>query len=269
MRIKLGRFEKKFGKRPVATVTPQEIEDWLHDLGVAPGSVNSYRRILIVAFNDAKRHGFTEENPAENTMRSKELETEVGILTPDEASALLAGADEAIIPALAVGLFAGLRAAELERLDWEEVRLDLGHVRVKASKAKSAKNRIVPVSENLKKWLSPYVKGNGSIWPRGGRKLMEDAHVAAGFGTPTEVSDANAKGRELKEWPKNALRHSYATYHLAHHQNAAELVLHMGHTNTGLIFAHYRLPVTPDEAATYWSINPESASNIVDLAKAS
>jgi integrase len=268
MRIKLGRFKDVFGKRPVATVTPREVEDWLHSLGVAPGSVNSYRRILVVAFNDAKRHGFTDTNPAEKVDQSKEVEGEVGTVTPNEANALLTGADEAILPALAIGLFTGLRAAELERLDWEEVRLDIGHVQVKASKAKSAKNRLVPMSDNLKAWLQPNAKGSGPVWPKGGRKLMEEAHLAAGFGSPSAVAKAKEEGKTLKEWPRNALRHSYATYHLAHHQNAAELALHMGHTSTALIFAHYRLPVTQKHAAIYWGIQPQSTENVIEMDEA-
>lgn len=275
MELKLGRFKDVFGKRPVATVTPREVENWLHSLGVAPASVNSYRRILVVAFNDAKRHGFTDDNPAEKVDQSKEVEGEVGTVTPDEANALLTGADEAILPALAIGLFAGLRAAELERLEWDEVRLDLGHVRVKASKAKSAKNRLVPMSDNLKKWLAPHVKDTGSVWPVNGRKLMEAAHRSAGFGPPKEVKEAEEKvkrgekgAKALKVWPKNALRHSYATYHLAFHKDAAELALHMGHTNTSIVFAHYRLPVTYEDAAAYWGLRPESAENVVEMAEA-
>ena len=198
-------------------------------------------------------------------MLSKEVEGEVGILTPNEASLLLAGADNAIIPSLSIGLFAGLRAAEIRRLDWEEVRLDLGYIIVKAGIAKSAKNRIVPMSENLKSWLNPLAKKSGRVWPKGGRRLIEASHNGAGFGTTSEVQAARAKGDSLRVWPKNALRHSYATYHLAENQNAAELALHMGHANTNLIFAHYRKPVTLDDAIRFWNVEQQAPDGVVDF----
>jgi integrase len=52
------------------------------------------------------------------------------------------------------------------------------------------------------------------------------------------------------------LRHSFASYHLAHFKNAAELALEMGHTNQQMIFDHYRQLVRPKEAARYWRICP-------------
>jgi len=265
MNGKLGRFEKVFGSRSAATITTQEIEEWLHGLKLAPASINSYRRILVVAFNDAKRNGHLERNPAEFVRRAKVVETEVGILKPGEAAAMLAGAEEAIVPVVALGLFAGLRVSELEQVDWSEVHLDLGHVRILASKAKSARNRIIPIADNLAMWLEPHRREGGSVWPdshQKGRKLMEAAHRAAGFGTAAQVRKAKAEGKDLRKWPDNGLRHSYATYHLAHHRNAHELALHMGHTDTKLIFAHYRLPVTDKEAASYWGITPENAEEI-------
>jgi integrase len=42
-----------------------------------------------------------------------------------------------VVPMLAIGAFAGLRDAEIKRLDWHEVDLSRGHIEVKAAKAKS------------------------------------------------------------------------------------------------------------------------------------
>ncbi len=280
LRSKLKRFCGTFGDRSVATVTRQEIDKWLHDLKLSAASFNSFRRILVLTFNDAKRDGHLVDNPAEKIRQSKVVETEVGILTPVEAAALLVGADPEIRSAIALGLFAGLRRSEIERLDWSEIHLKFGNIQVKATKAKSARSRLVPISENLAAWLRKSPRQTGSVWPpshQRGRKLMEAAHRAAGYGTAGEILKNKAKAKKLREsgdamaadkvpllreWPDNALRHSYATYHLAHHENAAALALHLGHTNTALIFAHYRLPVTKEVAAGFWAITPENAGEI-------
>lgn len=285
LRCKLKRFAKTFGDRTVATMTRQEIEDWLHRLNLSPASRNSFRRILVVAFNDAKRDGQIDHNPAEAVRPAKVIESEVGIVTPAEAATMLVGADPEIRPVIALGLFAGLRISELERLDWSEVHLDLGNVRVRAAKAKSARNRIVPIPENLTAWLQQSPRRTGSVWPEShqrGRKMMEAAHRAAGFGTAGEVRQNEAKAKKLREsgdeiaaqqvpqlrkWPDNALRHTYATYHLAFHENAAALALHLGHTNTALIFAHYRLPVSKEVAAVYWTITPDNAGETAKVPK--
>jgi len=47
------------------------------------------------------------------------------------------------------------------------------------------------------------------------------------------------RSSENREWPDNAL-HSFASCHLAHFKDAAVLALETGHTDSGMIFDHYR-----------------------------
>jgi len=72
----------------------------------------------------------------------------------------------------------------------------------------------------------------------------------------------------ISKWPSNALRHSYATYHLTFHQNAAALALQMGHTSQAMIFSNYREVVTKQDTERYWSISlPRAAANIIPIKK--
>ena len=84
---------------------------------------NNFRRVLIVAFNFAREHGYSAGNPAEKSARAKAIESAIGILTVDETARLLETAAPELVPYIAIGAFAGLRRAELERLDWREVDL--------------------------------------------------------------------------------------------------------------------------------------------------
>jgi integrase len=64
-----------------------------------------------------------------------------------------------------------------------------------------------------------------------------------------------AKECDLR-WRANALRHSFASYHLAHFQSPEKLALEMGHSSSRMIFEHYREVVTPAAAQHYWAILP-------------
>ena len=68
-----------------------------------------------------------------------------------------------LLPMLAIGAFAGLRDAEIKRLDWSEVDQKRGHIEVKSSKAKSARRRIVEMQPNLREWLRPYAGMTGAV----------------------------------------------------------------------------------------------------------
>ena len=58
-------------------------------------------------------------------------------------------------PLLAIGAFAGIRMAELARLDWNAVDLERGLIEVRAGQAKTASRRLVPITDNLAAWLEP------------------------------------------------------------------------------------------------------------------
>lgn len=79
---------------------------------------------------------------------------------------------------------------------------------------------------------------------------------------PTEMvyrrrlNDAS-KAAGITDWPNNALRHSFASYHLAAFQDGSALALEIGHSTTGMIFQYYRALVTTAEALTYWNISPD------------
>jgi hypothetical protein len=53
------------------------------------------------------------------------------------------------------------------------------------------------------------------------------------------------------------LRHSFASYHLAYHRDAARTALELGHKSTTLLFTNYRELVTKSDAIRYWAIKPQ------------
>jgi integrase len=128
---------------------------------------------------------------------------------------------------------------------------------VSASKSKTARRRLIKMEPNLRAWLARFAERTGPI-----------------FAVTTHVLfnrlDTIRKAAGLTKWPKNGLRHSSASYHLAKYQDAARLALDMGHSTTKMIFSNYREIVTPEEAEQYWNIfPPQPAENVVAMAQAS
>jgi len=251
IRIRLGLFAEKFDGKMVATITRKEIDDWLRSLPFSPLTRNHYRALLVLAFNFAMRSGYATENPAAGAAKAKVRSKAPGILSVNESARLLEAATPDVLPYIAIGLFAGLRRAELERLDWSNIGFESGLIEVTAQNSKTATRRFVTIQPNLREWLMPLRKHKGSVTPESNfRQSFEQARETAG----------------IAEWPDNALRHSFASYHLAHFNNAAVTALQLGHHDSRITFAHYRELVRPKEAARYWSIKPEASAKIVPLA---
>src|SRR5206468_4843639 len=260
LRSRLTQFSNNFNGKPVAEITSPQIDEWLRSLcdketgkRLSPVTRNNFRRVLVVAFNFARKEGYSAGNPADESAEAKVIESTIGILTVEETAQLLESAAPELVPYIAIGAFAGLRRAELERLDWREIDLHAGLIEVTAKKAKSARRRFVRVQPNLAKWLQPYRQLSGNVTPPKYRELLDAAREAAG----------------IEQWPHNALRHGFASYHLARFNDAAALALELGHTNSNLVFQHYRQLVKPKKAKCYWSLVPSStAQKIVRFAQA-
>src|SRR5438093_9693433 len=227
LRSRLTQFSDSFNGKPVAEITSGQVDEWLRSLSyketgkrLSPVTRNNFRRVLIVAFNFARKEGYSAGNPAEKSARAKVIESVIGILTVEETARLLESAAPELVPYVVIGAFAGLRRAELERLDWKEIDLQSGLVEVTAKEAKSARRRFVRIQPNLAKWLQPYTKLYGNVTPQKYRELLDVARGAAG----------------IEQWPHNALRHGFASYHLAKFKDAAALALELEHTNRNLVF---------------------------------
>jgi integrase len=301
LRARLTRFSESFGERPIAGVSAGELNAWLRSLGVKAATRNSYRLRLGVLFSYAIECGWAKENPVRAVKKLK-TSTITGILTPEEFARLLEAAASETLPYWLLGGFAGLRRAEIERLEWKDIRFDVAKYRtfngaiasgdpraiakvekewrdealieVPALKSKTASRRFVQIQDNLAAWLEPYIGRTGKVCPPTLRRLMEIDRLNAGF-KPTALGIKQMKQmnirvdplmfKDLKKWPSNGLRHSFASYHLAHFKNAALLALELGHTDQDLIFRHYRELVKPDQSAKWWSIRPAAQTNLVAI----
>jgi integrase len=207
----------------------------------------------VEAAVDEVKRSYAMVNPFDAIDKVRVPAKAPGILSPEECENLLNAAGDDILPLVSIQAFCGVRSAETLRLNWSDVDLTRGFVQIAAEQAKGARRRLVEMPANLKAWLLPDGARTGALWPWSHKeyyRLLEAARVKARIG----------------KWPSNALRHSYASYHLAYHQNAAALALQMGHTSQAMIFSNYREVVARQDAKRYWDIKPaRAAANVIPM----
>jgi integrase len=251
IRQRLGRFNVEFGHRLAKSIQPDEIEAWLHGLGLEPVTVNHYRALLHAFFAYLLKRKRIDANPVAVIDKLKCPAKAPQIFEPEQLCRFLEAAPAGLIPALVIGAFAGLRTSEVLRLDWNDVDLARGFIHVASHKTKTARGRLVTIQPNLAAWLAPFAGRKGKVYCERGNYHHVTSALAATLG---------------QKWPQNGLRHSFASYHLARFQNANALALELGHTTTRLIFEHYRELVRPEAALTYWSIQPPGVpANVVAI----
>ena len=268
--IRLGQFSKAFAV-PIMTVNAVHVQQWIYGLknqknnnDTSPRTKENMLRQIVSLFNFARRQKFVPTELAfeiSEIPAPKKQHAPIGIYTPDEIRAVLAAADEVVAPALAISAFAGLRLAEVARLDWREVRLSEKLIVIEANKAKTAARRLVPISDNLAAWLNDYAKRSGPLNPC--REQINN--VGNALGDRFERAAARAK----VAWKRNGFRHSYISYRVAVFKDVPAVALECGNSPQ-VIFSNYRALATETEAKAWFSIMPLIApENIVQMREGS
>jgi len=162
-------------------------------------------------------------------------------------------------------MFAGLRSAEIERLDWKDIDLKQGHIVVGADAAKTASRRIVPIAENLAAWLTSYAKHTGGLWTHG-RDWFHKCQLATAAATEVKAEPENGiAAQKPVKWKKNGCRHSFASYMFALTNDAGRVAGFCGNSPQ-VIHRHYKQLCTPADAQKFFSIKPAAAVNVLPAA---
>lgn len=261
LEYRLGKFSEHFPVH-IGAVTGNEIQRFLDGLELSPQSYINFQRVIGTLCRFAVRRGYLPKDYDEldriEKVRARNGDA-ITIYSPEDMARLLRAASPRFLSCLAIAGFAGLRSAEVERLDWSEVHLADRFIEIKVGKSKTASRRLAPISDGLCAWLTPCAKAAGKVW-KGTHDEYYDAQQETAAATKTADCPA------LK-WKQNALRHSFISYRLAETQNANQVALECGNTFE-MIHQHYKALVRPEAAKRWFDIRPETPANVIPATSA-
>lgn len=250
LRYRLGMFADSF-QCDLVSLTSDDTQSFFERIQLGARSFNNFLRALKTFCRFAQDRGWLskEVDLLSGVKRRKEKRTPVEILAPQEMAALLEHATPEIAPCFALAAFAGLRSEEILRLEWEDVTRRPGFIEVAAHKAKTAARRLVPIADNLTRWLRP-LRSDGLLW-QNTKAMFHKTRLRV-------AAEAEVK------WKQNVLRHSFISYRLAELQDVNRVALEAGNSPQ-MIFRHYRELATPVQAATWFAIAPQTTPHIVPM----
>ena len=260
-----SRFVESFGLEQLCDMTSDRIGEWLQSLKRRDGvpmssqSKKAYRLGVSGLFTYAIARKWISEHavkPVRASRTRRDQARRPAVLSLEQVSALLQSADPKFLPAIAIGLFAGLRPAEVRRLCWEDIHWDKKQIDVLATSSKTASYRYVPMSDNLCEWLAPYrATCTGRLYDLNKHAL---AHCLSAIGARAGIAP----------WPKDCLRHSYGSHLYAATENAHLTARRMGHMTSDMLHSNYNNRRTREQGEAYFQIVPgsEARAKIVAIA---
>ena len=243
---RLGAFVEVFKTRQIASITTRELEDFFNEFPerktrgqnveftgkkkkLTGRTRNNYKGIFATFFGFALDRGYLPrgvDTEAQHirvahdnkTEKQRSEEMPYRIYRPAEMQQILDGLTDEWIPFVVLGAFAGIRTAEIYRLDWRAVNMAGRQIVVDEHKAKVGSKRYVPISDQLAAWLAPHVKKSGWICPR----FTRESSMLRAFGRVRNLIPV----RKVR----NGHRHSYASYRMAEIGDLAKVSWDMGNS---------------------------------------
>ncbi len=236
--VTLKQFKKDRESVPAGAITSAEISEF-----VSQRNWGAWRRRGAIIdlhnlFEWGCSTGLLARNPVKGVKRPSIDHKTPKVLSPERCQDLLAlcrAEFPKLLPWLCISLFAGVRPAEVERLNWSDIKGGLIHL--SSDQAKGRARRLVTVRPNLAAWLEIGKPKTKSVCVSNHRAMAHKLRI------------------RFREWPRDVLRHSFISYEVARSKDVQATAIESGNT-PDVIFRHYREVVTPEDAARFWSIVP-------------
>jgi integrase len=118
-RVHAKRIKAKFGTRPIGSIRPSEIKNWMAELkaeGLADSTVYGLHRRLSQVFSDAVHDGIVPRSPVSRRTSPGAPRQRPYVATTEQVWALYDTLPDNFHPVVLLGAFAGLRVAEIAAL---------------------------------------------------------------------------------------------------------------------------------------------------------
>lgn len=243
----LGMYLRAFAvgrtEIPLQTVSHHEVMEWVSKYSSLQTRSTWINRISTL-YEWAIRAGHATVNPCKRVERIRVEQAPPKILSVDQCDGLLRFLRDKHPEGLAwfsIAMLAGARPSEVDRLSWSSVDVPRGIITIDAAASKVRTRRIIHLLPCAKAWLAE------------SERLQ--AHLPLRYGARTRIMRYVRDHLGLKHWPQDILRHTAASYWLAHRQDAGAVAHELGNS-AGILLRVYRELVSREDAERWVALMP-------------
>ncbi len=252
------RIRRKLGPLRLASLTVRDIERFISRPEWSRRTQWNAFAYLRTFLRWCTRRELMAKNPAERLAEEiQKPESSLEILSCEEMRLLLGltKRDGVMRSFVVLGAFAGLRSAELMRIEWADINRDEREIHVRPGvikKTRGVRERYTTINATCARWLPE--NGKGKIIPHTQRAFARRSEKLISRMRRVMTRCKIAGVERWNDWPQNCLRHSFASYLLAVKQDAGFVAYQMGHTSADMIYKTYASAVRKSDAEKWWGI---------------
>ena len=224
-------LEPEFGALAAGSIEPREWQIWVDRLsreGLSRSRLANHLAVARAIYGWAARptRRLVDTSPLLGIeLPPSDEQPRERVADAEEAAALLAAlAPEDAVP-YALAFYAGLRRAEVRRLEWPDVQLDGYRLLVRKAKSEAGTNRRPPIAEPLRPILL------AAFMQQGRREGGPVSAVSVISGKLAERARDRWAAAGLEPITLHECRHTYASFLMAAGYTLRELMEYMGHSS--------------------------------------
>jgi integrase len=248
---------EEFGPVPGDELGEIELQMWIDRLareGLSRSTIANHLAVLRAVFAWAARptRRLVPRNPTLGLeLPPSDEQPRLRVALAKEAADLLEALDPDDRVPYGLAFYAGLRRAEIHRLEWPDVDLDGYRLHVRKAKSEAGTGRRPPIADRLRPILleahmrqgRPETGAVSSVSVMSG-KLAERATKAWETATGARKADGEPA---LERITLHECRHTYASFLMASRYTLKELMEYMGHADLKMVQRYVKLLPQPDE----------------------
>jgi integrase len=256
LRHHVGLFTESAHTSQIRSITGNAVLDWLASLPLDARTVANYHGSLCNFFNWCERRGLVSKAPTlsihEGDLPRLKPKPK-GVLSVAQCAAMMAWIDShapKYSPWHALQLFAGIRRAEVGRMQWSWIDLDARVITLPGWT--EGGERVVKTGDD---WALHDLPENLWAWLA---KHQGEGRVAVPGNDTVEMW----RGEEFPKigiatWPQNAMRHTFCTMLMSFYGDASKVANWSRHANASQLYRSYVAKlVSREEAKRFTAILP-------------
>lgn len=150
------------GSKYVKDIKNVQLQDWLDNLDVKPGSKRRLRSTMSQLFEYAFKNDVIVKNPAHGLEINEKIEATGAIFTDEEITKLWLDKDNTLAQQTLILIYTGMRIGEMLKVKRDDINFEERYI-IGGSKTDAGKDRVIPLHDKIFPFVNALILNKNTL----------------------------------------------------------------------------------------------------------